>query len=441
MTAESAVMNKLGVALAADSAVTVSNRDADKVYSSSDKLFQLSDTAPVAIMKSGNADFLGMPWEVLIKVYRKQLGNKTFPRLSDYATDFFRFVSKFVRTNSTIFPQSVQDKWVENYAENVLINILVDVKHRCEDEADNSDQSDKHKRLIFHEVAAEFLKEKQEDPKLPRFDAASARTLRARYGKIVKKEMSSFFDDFSFSVIPAKTQRLLENLIFESMFRTNSDSDSRANFDSDATNIIFAGFGEEEYLPAYLKYAVDGWADNKLRHYRDEEGRISPEKSGDVGLFGQHGPALAVVMGVSLQYLPYMRKYVDEFVEKTTKSFAHVTGHKYTARETKKLNAVVEKQHEALINKISEYFEDVGEQFEDAVGHLPKSELAAAAETLVNITKFSQRVSAEQETVGGPVDVAVITKGDGFVWVKKKQYFPAKVEQASKNDLRVPRMR
>jgi hypothetical protein len=26
----------------------------------------------------------------------------------------------------------------------------------------------------------------------------------------------------------------------------------------------------------------------------------------------------------------------------------------------------------------------------------------------------------EFETVGGPIDVAVISKGDGFVWVKKK---------------------
>ncbi len=29
----------------------------------------------------------------------------------------------------------------------------------------------------------------------------------------------------------------------------------------------------------------------------------------------------------------------------------------------------------------------------------------------------------DRETVGGPIDVAVITKGDGFVWVKRKHYF------------------
>ena len=59
----------------------------------------------------------------------------------------------------------------------------------------------------------------------------------------------------------------------------------------------------------------------------------------------------------------------------------------------------------------------------DIVSSLPKDELASMAESLVNLTKFKRRVTPERETVGGPIDVAVITKGDGFVWVKRKHYF------------------
>ncbi|HNS20691.1 MAG TPA: hypothetical protein PKH24_09335 [Sedimentisphaerales bacterium] len=54
---------------------------------------------------------------------------------------------------------------------------------------------------------------------------------------------------------------------------------------------------------------------------------------------------------------------------------------------------------------------------------LPKDELAAMAEALVNLTRFKRRISSEPETVGGPIDVAVITKGEGFVWTKRKHYF------------------
>lgn len=55
---------------------------------------------------------------------------------------------------------------------------------------------------------------------------------------------------------------------------------------------------------------------------------------------------------------------------------------------------------------------------------LPKDELAAMAESLVSLTAFKRRMTESLETVGGPIDVAVISKGDGLVWVKRKHYFP-----------------
>jgi len=57
------------------------------------------------------------------------------------------------------------------------------------------------------------------------------------------------------------------------------------------------------------------------------------------------------------------------------------------------------------------------------VSVLPKPELAIMAETLVNLISFKKQVSREEETVGGPIDVAIISKGDGFIWLKRKHYF------------------
>jgi len=45
------------------------------------------------------------------------------------------------------------------------------------------------------------------------------------------------------------------------------------------------------------------------------------------------------------------------------------------------------------------------------------------AESLVNLTSFRKRVTIEAETVAGPIDVVVISKGDGFIWIKRKKYF------------------
>lgn len=54
---------------------------------------------------------------------------------------------------------------------------------------------------------------------------------------------------------------------------------------------------------------------------------------------------------------------------------------------------------------------------------LPKEDLAEFAESIVNITYIKKLMSPHQETVGGPVDVAIISKGDGFIWIKRKHYF------------------
>ena len=47
------------------------------------------------------------------------------------------------------------------------------------------------------------------------------------------------------------------------------------------------------------------------------------------------------------------------------------------------------------------------------------AELAVAAAALSAETGLAM----EEETVGGPIDVAIISKGDGFIWIKRKHYF------------------
>ena len=58
-----------------------------------------------------------------------------------------------------------------------------------------------------------------------------------------------------------------------------------------------------------------------------------------------------------------------------------------------------------------------------AIETLTIDELAQVASTLVGLNSFEQRMSLDIETVGEPVDVAVISKGDGFIWIDRKHYF------------------
>ncbi len=63
--------------------------------------------------------------------------------------------------------------------------------------------------------------------------------------------------------------------------------------------------------------------------------------------------------------------------------------------------------------------------FVKSVEGLEKEDLSDFAESLITLTSLKRKVSPDQETVGGPIDVMVISKGDGIIWMKRKHYFDA----------------
>lgn len=60
---------------------------------------------------------------------------------------------------------------------------------------------------------------------------------------------------------------------------------------------------------------------------------------------------------------------------------------------------------------------------------MPKPDLAAFAESLVTVTSMMRKASIGPETVGGPIDVAVISRHEGFIWVKRKHYFDTELNK------------
>ena len=118
MTAEVAILNSSGVALAADSAVTIGNA---KIYNSALKLFALSKVEPVGIMIYGSASLMGLPWETIIKVFRKELSSKSYKSLKTYADTFIKYLSK----RSDFFSEESQRNW---FLSNIsgYFNLLLD---------------------------------------------------------------------------------------------------------------------------------------------------------------------------------------------------------------------------------------------------------------------------------------------------------------------------
>ena len=61
------------------------------------------------------------------------------------------------------------------------------------------------------------------------------------------------------------------------------------------------------------------------------------------------------------------------------------------------------------------------------IGALPVDEMAELAETLIMLESLKEKVTQPTESVGGPIDVCVISKSEGFVWIRRKHYFKSEL--------------
>ena len=62
-------------------------------------------------------------------------------------------------------------------------------------------------------------------------------------------------------------------------------------------------------------------------------------------------------------------------------------------------------------------------QWEKALESYNLEAMASLAESLIDLTGFQRILNFDPEGVGGPVDVAVISKNDGFTWLSRKSWY------------------
>lgn len=148
MTAVIGILNKNAVALAADSAVTVSGSNGRKIYNTANKIFTLSKYHPVSIVIYNSANFITTPWEIIVKIYRNELGDKSFPNLKDYSDDFFKFLEEreFFNTPETI-NHSIQSLIYHSF--NELSEMAME--KAIEDYSDLITKSQKERESIYKE--------------------------------------------------------------------------------------------------------------------------------------------------------------------------------------------------------------------------------------------------------------------------------------------------
>jgi hypothetical protein len=115
----------------------------------------------------------------------------------------------------------------------------------------------------------------------------------------------------------------------------------------------------------------------------------------------------------------YMKKYSGLLIKPLTIYLTPKKALSWKDEKVKIKNSVIS-EFGMMINKLRERERH---SIQDIVNFMSKKELAEMAHALVELTSKKRRFSTDQETVGGPIDVAIVTRNEGFIWIRRKHYF------------------
>jgi hypothetical protein len=415
MTAEVVVMNKMGIAAATDSAVTIPTKSGAKIYQSANKIFTISKYAPVGIMIYGSADIMNIPWEIIIKNYRARLGKKRFSYLKEYIDDFINFLEH----NENL----CSDKCSEMYVRQEIYSFLHFLRDEIRDELERRlgaktpiTESDITKAIELILIGKLESYRKYSAPK--RLQKTFPNKVTKKYSKQITKILNLIFKKIPLS---KKSMLIMHQMIGQLFYRQLIE-------ESSYSGIVIMGYGEKENFPAATEYIVRGVVLNKLWCVQAKNGKIDIEQPSVIMAYAQQEMVNTFMEGIDPDYRIYIVnkfiKLLSTYAEELSKSIPGIT-EKRRQIIRKSLYKTFEKQLGIISQDFNKYQqENHVEKIMTMISVLPKNELAKVAETLVSLTSFKRRVSSESETVAEPIDVAVISKGDGLVWIKRKHYFP-----------------
>lgn len=391
------IINRNGIALAADSAGTYNGNK--MFYNSMNKVFSLSRKYVYGAITYGATAIHNTSIDQILKEFR------TFLDSTNPLNDYFEILSvfqDFIQQNNTYYKF--------NTSEQIYCNSLI---KRLVDEWGNK---------IKSVVLSDDAKEKIENI-LNELETKIAGSLKIQNYDVSVYIKTSYIDYFNLVLgivvpelnnFPEQKERLWDSVC-------NYFNLSLANEVSNKMGLFFAGYGKDDAYPKFVHIELYNVIGGKVKYKlieRFEESnnnaKIIPLAQGDV--------ILTFCKGISNSFINYIPQKVDSLISTKIDNLPDIFSEEQKTILKNELSDIKKEICDAIAANIQS--QNVTPIL-NSVQLIPLPEMAFLAESLVNITSLKRTfaIDGNQQTVGGPTDVAVLSKGDGFVWIKRKLYF------------------
>jgi hypothetical protein len=408
MTSEVLILNKHAVALAADSAVTTSpaiDGEHPRYSKTASKLFELSKHGNVAVTIYGGAQIDLVPWELVIKIFRSHLGGAKFPTFDQYLDQLLAFIG----ANPSIFPSTLLDGLTAHRFDQAVKYILERALARD--------------KTIFDKDIDVSVRQAAWGVVFPTIDADLTT-------KGVHASLSSAGLAAAMGHVASRADELAAKFALEPEL-AGLDSVQVATLATRAlfaeptkflpsTGVVVAGYGEQDIFPGFKSVDVFGHVGAELVVADDKRFQVTHTQTSMIQALAQTAmiDVFTDGFGISLWQIirAASRKSMEELI--STLSAGGATIPQALAE------AVTETIHQGFMKSWTrQNFAQNYQPLKEVLATLGVQEMAHLAETLLTLESLKERVTSSSESVGGPIDVAAITKSEGLIWLKRKHFF------------------
>lgn len=419
MTAIVAVMNKHAVSVAADSAATISSSNNQKVFNTANKLFTLSKYHPVSVAIYNNSELAGIPWETIIKEYRKYLGEKSYSSLNEYANDLFHFMYDRCYFTSPDNQKLHLYKLMLSFMGEAIFSIR----------GNNLSITGPVLTAGITKLLDQIINDIKVYPKYPVYDTLEQNDFDHYLCAEIDKVQSRLSSDLNVVLERAKLVYAFyllftRNIPLPLLYQKYSQFSSLQTF----SGIVFTGYGDSEIFPSLYSFRVQYVIDGKLSVVSENVYSINIDDDVFIIPFAQADVMVTLIDGIAPVVKEIYFKGLADPIKKLLKDISN----QVRSADNKLADNIDQFINKGLQKYINSYISACDKQrnkrytepLVNSVAMLEKEDLADFAESLISITSVKRKMNLnEQNTVGGPIDVLVMSKGDGAVWMKRKHYF------------------
>lgn len=414
MTAQIVVLNQRGASVASDSLVTFGRSDTLRTMNAADKMFDAGPGHSVAVLHSGAAQFMQIHFEVLIAQWRRSLGDP-LPTLSDYATSYCSWLVE----QKHLFGGEPQDAMFTWLLDDVYLSIHRELRRRLTGDSLYDEPWDTiDVKAAVNSVVTARAETLAGGDMLPGIDVdATAEWVLERTDRI----SASF--DWIFNDVPrteAADRILLEEIPLLVVTRA-------VPWEVDAT-VVFVGYGAHDTFPSYTSVIITGIINDTLMVRPFIDAQMTAQSRGIITTFGQDEAVQTFIRAYNYDFLSAAHKrldsVLDDLLDSDTVTPAEDAG---DTEDDAGADSEEPKSRSAYHQELDDDFTNVSwegfvKPMLDTVSVLSPSDMLRMAESLIGIQALRAATSTGLPSVGGPIDLALITRNEGVQWVRRKDH-------------------